>query len=217
MIVDLSGIYADYEKEVVDTIEMMVKEYPILEDIVEIIHIQKMQKGHERRFATCCFLYQKTPKYEIKLNPEAFSNPDIYTKFFMTRGGAYYYNVSDVITHEMAHPLQFFYLCKSLNINPNNYKWFWRFKYKFLCSRIADQSFQKYFDAFFEQFNWDSDTIINRLGSYAYDNPMELLPECFNNYYHLKNVKEFVSGEQDTFEFVKAVVEDYKKYIPDKV
>lgn len=214
MIIKLSGIYADYEKEVIDTIEMMVQEYPILEDIIEIIHIKEMTKSFENRFATSRLKYQSIPKYEIKLNPEAFSKPDIYNKFFMTRGDAYYYNVSDIIVHELTHPLQFFYLCKSMHINPSNYKQFWKIKYRILCSYKAGIIFKKYFNEFFKQFNWDDATIINRLGRYAYKDPMELLPECFNNYYHLKNVSVFASGEEDTFEFTKMIVNDYKKYIP---
>ena len=58
--------------------------------------------------------------------------------------------------------------------------------------------------------------IINYLGENAYI-PDEFLPECFNNYYRLKDKIKLDINEQEIFEFVKAVVEDYKRYIPQSI
>lgn len=52
------------------------------------------------------------------------------------------------------------------------------------------------------------------LGSYAADDSFEMLPECFNNYYRLKEKGHLDTVEQKTYAFVKEVIDDYKKYIP---
>lgn len=55
------------------------------------------------------------------------------------------------------------------------------------------------------------------LGNYAANDVNEILPECFNNYYHLSKMEKLEDADKETYEFVKAVVYDYKKYIPDKM
>lgn len=55
------------------------------------------------------------------------------------------------------------------------------------------------------------------LGNGAMQNPNEILPECFNNFYRLKNKANLDAVDQEIYEFTKAIVEDYKKYIPEKI
>lgn len=215
MKVDLKGIYNDYEKEVLDTIEMMRQEYPVLNEIVTIIHLCEMNKNFENCFATSRLVPGKKIEWEIKLNPVAFSEPDIQGKFIEARYTAFYYSVEDIVAHELAHTLQIFFLFAKMKIDIKKYKYFWKRKYRKLVSRRAERYYKKYFKHFLKMFNLPYKAIQDYLGLYAYQNPMELLPECFNNYYHLKSVSpNFGKGERETYEFTKAVIEDYKKYVP---
>lgn len=217
MEVELRGIYKEYEQEVIDTINKMVEEYPVLNEVVKIIHIENVPEQFKDCFAVSRFIPENKIQYEIKLNPVVFGKENLLTHLHMARPRSYYFDASDIIVHELAHSLQIFYLCHRMNINIKKYKYFWRMKYKLLVSKKAEKHCKEYFIPFFEKFEWTDDIIKNRLGTYAHQNATELLPECFNNYYHLRKVKEFASGEQETYEFVKAVVEDYKKYIPEKL
>ena len=68
-----------------------------------------------------------------------------------------------------------------------------------------------YFRNFYDLFSWNEDDILTYLGSYANNNPMELLPECFNLYYSLRNIQKRDEDDEKRYQFSKAIIEDYKK------
>lgn len=218
MKVEINDIYKDYEQEVLKAIEMMQQEYPVLNEIIKIIHLEKMDKRFRQCFASSKIIYSSKIEFEIKLNPEAFCKPNINFKFLSTRPTAYYFTVKDIIVHELAHALQIFYLCSQMNIDITKYKYFWRIKHRKIISPKAAVYFKTYFKQFFYKYQWTDNMIESYLGSYAFNNPMELLPECFNNYYHLKDIyPNFSDEEKKIYELTQNIIEDYKKYIPNSI
>lgn len=77
--------------------------------------------------------------------------------------------------------------------------------------------YKKYFSVFLEEFGWGYMEIKEHMGGYAANDPWEMLPECFNNYYRLKAKDKLSIVEEETYEFVKRIVDDYRRYIPQKL
>ncbi len=215
MKINLSGIYPEYKKDLLEAVDEMVSIYPVLRKVIKIIHLKKPGKKFKHSFATTSSIWGMKLQYEIRLNPAAFKKPDIRWKFISARPAAYYYTVKDVIYHEIGHCLQHFMPCEKFNLDIDKYNGFNYKKYSILISESYDECYREYFNTFLSLFNWNDSHINACFGNYAAENILEILPECFNNYYNLKNqYPELNEAERGAYEFAKAVIEDYKKYIP---
>lgn len=213
MDVELAGVNEEYRTEIENTIKLMQYEYPVLQEIIGIIHLSNTTIRDT--YASCRLICKKKLYYEIQLNNKYLSKADIEHEFSKDRimYEANYYSLQDIIIHEMGHALQGFYLCKKLHINLKLYKFFYRINFTLLENENkVDRIWTKYFSKF-ENINYK----LQLLGNGAMQNPKEILPECYNNYYRLKNKSKLDVVEQETYEFVKAVVDDYKKYIPNEL
>ena len=210
-------IRREYRQQVEKAITIFATDFPIIKQIVKIIHCKKVGKGKEYCFATSRISWGLRFGYEIKLNPKAFSKPEIDNKFKMTFN-ANYESISDVIYHELGHCLQPFILCYKFELDLKKYCYFNYIEYSELNGGLqALKIYAEYFSKFMKRFGWNHKDIEKYLGKYAASDCWEMLPECFNNYYRLKNKKYLDISEQKTYKFVKAVVEDYKKYVPEKL
>lgn len=216
MKVDLKKIYAEYKTDVLDAIDEMINEYPIIQGTIKALWIKRMPRGNRNGFASSTLLYGRKLQYEIKLNPQAFEKPNIFEKFITARGSAYYYTVKNIIYHEVGHSLQHFLPCERYGLELCRYNYFNYRKYRdVLESAKTSECYEKYLDKFLLQFGWSKNEFAAYFGTYAVENPMEVLPECFSNYYYLKNkYPDFARGEQEAYRFAKMVIEDYRKYIP---
>lgn len=206
----LKGIYQDYMQDVMDAINEMLYEYPILEKMIKIVHLRVMKEEFRNCPATSRELWGYKLKYEIKLNPEAFAKPDIYFLFSIT-SGAYYYSVKSIIYHEIGHCLQLFMPFKKQGLSLKSFNYFNAQKYYKIPRNKIESEYKNYFKSFYILFNWDEHDILTYLGSYAASSPMELLPECFNLYYSLRNIPKRNEVDEERYQFSKAVVEDYKE------
>lgn len=210
-------IRSEYKQQVEKAISVFITDYPIIKQMVKIIHCKKVGRGMEYCFATSRISWGLRFGYEIKLNPKAFSKPEIKNKFKMTYD-ANYESISDVIYHELGHCLQPFILCDKWELDLKKYYYFNYIKYAELeAGPKAVKVYEEYFCTFMKKIGWNHKEIENHLGKYAASDWWEMLPECFNNYYRLKEKNYLDATEQETYKFVKAVVEDYKKYVPDKI
>lgn len=218
MKINLKRIYAEYKTDVLDAINEMINEYPIIQETIKVLWIKKMTLKNQNKFATSFPMYERKLQYEIKLNPKAFSKPKIFEKFISVRTSAYYYTVKNIIYHEVGHSLQHFLPCARYGLDLCKYNYFNYRKYRdVLESSKTSECYEKYLAKFLVQFGWSKNQFAAYFGTYAMENSMEILPECFSNYYHLKSkYPKFALGEQETYEFAKTVVEDYKKYVPIK-
>ena len=208
------GIRREYKNHIRDAIKTFKSEYPVINEIVKVIHCKKVGRGMEYCFATTRIIWGFKLRFEIKLNPKAFSRTGIRDKFLLT-DGANYESVEDIIYHELGHCLQIFMLCKEWNLNLKKYNYFNYFKYKELNrSKKAINTYTDYIGKFLIRFDWNQEKAALHLGTYAAENPWEILPECYNNYYRLNGKYILNPIEKETYEFVKTVIEDYKKYIP---
>ena len=82
-----------------------------------------------------------------------------------------------------------------------------------LNEKLTSACYERHRNNYLKRFKWTYDKAISSLGYHAIQKPNEFIPECFNNYYRLKSKSSLSASEYDTYEFVKAVVEDYKIYI----
>lgn len=200
-------------RDISSAVQEMLAEYPVLKKMIKIIHLKKMNKGFETCFATSQIIYGFSLKYEIKLNPIVFSKPNIQN-FLNNVYESHYYSIKDIIYHEMGHCLQLFMLCETYKLSLNKYNYFNAYKYGMLIYEKGEKEFKNYFDKFFKMYNWDYCVASKHLGIYAIDNPLELLPECFNNYYSLKCKSNRTKEEEITLNFTKTIIDDYKtKYL----
>lgn len=212
------NIRQEYWEEIEKAITVFKTDFPVVEQMVKIIHCKEVAKEHEYSFATSRISEGRKIRYEIKLNPLAFSEPEIEDKFKKVRKAAKanYESISDIIYHEFGHSLQPFLLCRKWRLKLEKYNWYNFRKYEKLDkSPEAIETYEEYFSKFIKEFGWNHEKIEKHLGSYATNNCWEMLPECFNNYYRLKDKECMGRLEQETYKFVSVVVEDYKKYIPD--
>lgn len=203
-----------YRKEIEYAINKFMTDYPVTDEIVKIMHCRKVSKDNEDSFATTKIILGEGIHYEVKLNPKVFSSANIRTKL-QSVTGANYESISDIIYHEFGHCLQAFMLCSkwNLSIEDCTYDNFYKYKPLDNCKQSVDE-YTDYFKPFIKQFGWNRDKVVMHLGSYAADDSFEMLPECFNNYYRLKEKEHLDTVEQETYAFVKEVIDDYKKYIP---
>lgn len=205
---DKTNVYPPYIAQIEAALKRCVTDYPILEQLIANVHVENLSGEFEDRFATCKLL--NDIRYEIKLNSEAFSYSGIEIRLKIT-SDSIYESIQDIITHEVGHALQVFYLKKK--VNKKIYK---KSKYKGICSVNSEFYWKVYMIKILLYKRKNCSWIINYLGENAYI-PDEFLPECFNNYYRLKDKIKLDINEQEIFEFVKAVVEDYKRYIPQSI
>ena len=110
MNLNLNELYFEYKEEVMDAIQFMKHEYPIIDKIIKRIYIGKMSVHFENCFATSKPLFSFHMKYEIKLNLIAFSYPGINDKIQNTYDSNYR-SIKSIIYHEIGHVLQLFYIC----------------------------------------------------------------------------------------------------------
>ena len=213
MKIKLLFVRREYRKDIRDAVDEIVLDFPVLNDRVHIIHIWRLSP--ELRFSFASHKEVRVKKRvvsEIKLNPKAFMHPYIDNKF-RTTAEANYESVKDVIWHELGHSLQIYKLCDYHGVSPENNQ------LESLASVLRDEEsnircYKEHTNHFLSKFGWSTTTGKQRLGVYAINNPEEFIPECFNNYYRLRSKSKLSGAEQETFKFVKAVIEDYKNYIP---
>lgn len=213
MRINLFLVYPKYRKDIREAVREMTDEYPILKKIIKIIHVKRMNEDFKYCFATSVSLWGRKHLYEIKLNPQAFMNSNINILLHSV-SKAHCVSVKSVIYHEIGHCLQLYMLCNKFGIDLKDYKFHDYKKYMVLESEEAEACYREYFEKYFRKYGWNQKKIIYYLGAYAADNPWELLPECFNNYYCLRKKKELNKYELEVCEFTKEIVEDYKKFIP---
>ncbi len=213
MKIKLRGIYKDYTKDVIDSINEMIYEYPSLKRIVKTIHLKRMKENYMYCFATSRELWGCNLRYEIKLNPKAFAKSNIHF-LFSTTSGAYYHSVKSIIYHEIGHCLQLFMPFEKLGLPLKKYNCFNAKKYYETSRDLLEYEYKRYIAIFYDLFNWKECDILRFLGLYAAENPMELLPECFNLYYTLRSFQKRNAIDEERYQFSKAVIEDYKeKYL----
>lgn len=53
---------------------------------------------------------------------------------------------------------------------------------------------------------------LKKYNRFSAENPMELLPECFNLYYSLKNLPVRTEIDEKRYQFSKVIIEDYKEH-----
>lgn len=202
----LNELYFEYKEEVMVAIQFMKNEYPIIDKIIKRIYIGKMSVHFENCFATSKPLLSFHMKYEIKLNPIAFSNPGINEKIQNTYDSNYR-SIKSIIYHEIGHVLQLFYICHiyKLDFRHVNY-----FRIVWLSTK-HDTLMKKYF----QSHNLSDDMILHYLGKSAFSDIWEVLPECYNNYYDFKvSEKPLNYFNSQAFSIVERIITDYKKYIP---
>lgn len=214
MKVQLYFLYPKYKKEIYETLKLLIKEYPIIQDNIKIIKT-KIPKRNKKCFASQYFVYDKKIQSIIKLNPKAFCFPFIKRKFKETQN-ANYYSVQDIICHEVGHCLQLYILCKKYNLNLNTYNYSERNKFYDILEDDNKklECFNEHMFSYFKRFNWNKQIASYYLGKYAIYNPEEFIPECFNNYYRLKNQTNLDTKQFILFNFVKTVIEEYQEFIP---
>lgn len=210
MKIRLQGIYPYYESDIKDALREMLVEYTALKKIIKVVLLKEMKEEFAYAFATSTELWGNKLQYEIKLNPEAFSKPDICSLFAMT-SGAYYYSVKSIIYHEIGHCLQLFMPYEKLGLPLKKYNRFSAKKYYTTSRSLIEKEYLSYFKSFYDLFQWNEDDIITHLGFYASEKPMELLPECFNLYYSLKNKAHRNKMEEERYQFSRTVIENYKE------
>lgn len=216
MKINLMFVRKNYRPEIISAINLMCEEFPVLENIVKVVHVRFLPRYFKRSFATAAILgfRKKCIQYEIKLNPYAFSFYGIMFKIFSVEG-ANYCSIQDIIIHEFGHCLQLFIVADKLGIDILHYKWRkWR-KYKELTSEKTKEFYKSFFEDYYNRFGWSKDDAINYLWTSAVQNPWESLPECFNNYYRLRlRYPDLTPMELETYRFTKMVVDEYRSYIP---
>lgn len=207
-------LYLKYRKEIYKTLKLLIKEYPIIQDNIKIIKI-KIPKKSKECFASQYFVYDKKIQSIIKLNPKAFCFPYIERKFKETQD-ANYYSIQDIICHEVGHCLQLYLLCKEYNLDLNTYSYSQRNKFHDILENDDEnlKCYTKHMQLYLKRFNWNKQIASCYLGKYAIYNPEEFIPECFNNYYRLRNQANLDTKQLRLFNFVKTVVEEYQEFIP---
>lgn len=211
--IELRGMYPEYVDDVLAAINEMLEEYPILKNLIKVVHISEMSEKFSNCFATIKNVGRFKLKYEVKLNPVAFAQPNIQFLLNMT-SGAYYYSVKSIIYHEVAHCLQLFMPCKKLGLSINKYDKYNIFNFNTWRTITIDEvnnAYSNYFNEFFKLFKWDNKKIVTHFGSYAANNVLEILPECFNLYYSLRNRPNNSLLEVESLKFAKEVIDDYKR------
>lgn len=192
----------------------MLTDFPILNNLNIIIHMRKLDRRLGNSFASHRNIYsRKRIIHEIKLNPKAFFFSDIEKKLESVMD-ANYETVKDIIWHELGHVLQMFLILYKNGIDSNRIKYNQDSYYKmYENKKINMQYFRQHMIQQFLACHWNKKKAEKLLGEYAVLDPYEFIPECFNNFYRLKNKKIIDKYEQDIFQFVKMIVEDYKNII----
>lgn len=209
--IKLKQIYFEYLESVLEAINEMLSEYPVSSDLVKVIHIRKLKREYEHSFATAKDVGIYNLKYEIKLNKTAFTMPEIQKRLNST-SGAYYYSIKSIIYHEFGHCLQLFMPFEQMGISLKKYTYRYIQNHFIVTMKMIKDEYIRYFHNFFMLFNWNYDDVCKYLGVYAAENPMELLPECFNLYYSLRNIESRNESDEKRYQFSKAVIEDYKEH-----
>lgn len=206
-------IYSEYIAEIEDAMQIMTSEYTVLGELVSKVYISKMSKKYKYTFATSKLYFTNKIRYDIKLNYLAFAKPNISQKFLNTTA-AHYYSVKDIIYHELGHTLQIFLVLNRLNIPIKKGYFYWLTKsYLFDEKQIAIM-WKDFIDNFLISYNYDYNDIMYLIGLYAAENVYEVLPECFNNYYRLREKTKLSPYELNVLVFTKAFIKEYNKYIP---
>lgn len=188
-------------------------DFPILYNYNIIIHMKLLNKNYKESFASHRLIYGKHLIQEIKLNPKIFLFSNIENKFKSVYE-ANYETVKDIIWHELGHCLQIAILCNFYNLNLTEYSKNKKIFFNHLENKQTNRiCYKQHMDYWFSKFNWDYTKANYFLGSYAIKYPEEFIPECFNNYYRLRTKSFFNNTEQETYQFVSTVINNYKNYI----
>lgn len=214
MKINLLFVNKKYRNNIIEAVNEMLTDFPILNNLNIIIHMRKLDRRLGNSFASHRNIYsRKRIIHEIKLNPKAFFFSDIEKKLESVMD-ANYETVKDIIWHELGHVLQMFLILYKNGIDSNRIKYNQDSYYKmYENKKINMQYFRQHMIQQFLACHWNKKKAEKLLGEYAVLDPYEFIPECFNNFYRLKNKKIIDKYEQDIFQFVKMIVEDYKNII----
>ena len=214
MKINLMFVYKEYKQDIYEAIENFLSDFPMLNNRDIYIHMCFLDRRLKRSFASCRNNYGMFKiRQEIKLNPAAFLFPDIKFKL-MSVMTANYKTVKDIIWHELGHTLQIYFMLEYCNLNMKYYvllqPWF---RYKLGNWDTIQKCFKEHMERHMSQSDWDYQKTKRLLGTYCCENPEEFIPECFNNFYRLKNKNNLSNVEQQIYTFTKSVIEDCKKHL----
>ena len=214
MKINLLFVNKKYRNNIIEAVNEMLTDFPILNNLNIIIHMRKLDRRLGNSFASHRNIYsRKRIIHEIKLNLKAFFFSDIEKKLESVMD-ANYETVKDIIWHELGHVLQMFLILYKNGIDSNRIKYNQDSYYKmYENKKINMQYFRQHMIQQFLACHWNKKKAEKLLGEYAVLDPYEFIPECFNNYYRLRDIGIFDDYEQETFQFVKMVVDDYKNII----
>lgn len=203
-----------YRNNIIEAVNEMLTDFPILNNLNIVIHMRKLDRRLGNSFASHRNIYsRKRIIHEIKLNPKAFFFLGIEKKLESVMD-ANYANVKDIIWHELGHVLQIYMLMDDRGIEPDKFRYTPQTYYEiFENNEMNAWCFCQHMQQQLSTCRWNKGKAEKLLGGYAVHNSYEFIPECFNNYYRLRNIGILDDYEQETFQFVKMVVDDYKNII----
>lgn len=200
----------EYKKEILDTINLLTIDYPILKEDIDVIHVKYPLCGDA--VASHYFLYNKKIESKINLNPDYFESPYL-ENILKDKTYSQCTTIKGYISHEIGHALQLYILCKKLKLDLKKYK---QFKYIIFMRKLENKKLkEKYCEEFMNyhlnRFDWNKKKASQYLGTYNINNSDEFFPDCFGLYYELKDKKELNNKEMIILNFVKEVVKDFNE------